>query len=114
MGVTMHQLKENQDFLGILYKKAWEDPSFIEALKQNPLDSIKEHLGRTLQLDSGKSRIEVSDQTDSNIVYLNIPAKVNFDNLELTEEELELVAGGWVSLAAAFAAGFVVGMIAEY
>lgn len=36
----------------------------------------------------------VSDQTDPNMMYLYIPPKPDFDDMELTNEQLEQVAGG--------------------
>jgi hypothetical protein len=39
-------------------------------------------------------KIVVEDQTDESVIYLNIPAKVNIDDLTLTEEQLEQIAGG--------------------
>ena len=36
----------------------------------------------------------MEDQSDSNKIYLNIPQKIDFENLELSEEQLEKVAGG--------------------
>ena len=46
-----------------------------------------------LPISQGKSLI-VSDQTDETIVYINIPAKQDLENMELNEEQLEAVAGG--------------------
>jgi len=34
----------------------------------------------------------VRDQTDESTIYINIPAIVNIDNMELNEEHLEAVA----------------------
>jgi hypothetical protein len=36
----------------------------------------------------------VRDQTDESTVYINIPAKLNTEDVELNEEQLEVVAGG--------------------
>jgi len=35
------------------------------------------------------------------VVYINIPALVNLENIELNEEQLELVAGGGIKDLAA-------------
>jgi hypothetical protein len=40
--------------------------------------------------------IIVEDQTSSSNIYMNIPAKPNYENFELTDEQLEVVAGGIV------------------
>jgi hypothetical protein len=34
------------------------------------------------------------DQSDPDCVYLNIPSEPNLDELQLTDEQLEAVAGG--------------------
>lgn len=39
-------------------------------------------------------KIVVQDQTDSSVIYINIPAQPNTDDMQLTEEELEMIAGG--------------------
>jgi hypothetical protein len=41
-----------------------------------------------------EKKMVVRDQTDDSMVYNNIPAKVDFDNMELNEEQVEAVTGG--------------------
>jgi hypothetical protein len=38
--------------------------------------------------------IVVNDQTDQSAVFINIPAVPTMENMELTEEQLEAIAGG--------------------
>ena len=42
---------------------------------------------------------------DPSIIYLNIPAKPDYSNLELTDEELEIVAGGEIGIGGAILIG---------
>ena len=59
-----------------------------------------------MTIPKGK-KIVVEDQTESNVIYINIPQKVNIDEFELTEEQLETVSGGvaWLAVIGVVAAG---------
>lgn len=46
-----------------------------------------------MNLPAGKTLV-VRDQTDESTVYINIPVKLNIDDIELSEEQIEVVAGG--------------------
>jgi hypothetical protein len=43
--------------------------------------------------------VVVEDQTNPSIIYLNIPAKPDYSNIELTDEQLEVIAGGEIGIA---------------
>ena len=70
--------------------KAREDASFKEALIADPVAAIEEFSGQSIPT-KGRELVVV-DQSDPTKVYLNLPHDPN--ELELTEEELEAVAGG--------------------
>lgn len=74
--------------------EAWNNPAFKAALIENPEEAIKSLTGQQVKLPKGKDRLVVVDQTDSKAFYFNLPAQVNMDDVELTEEQLEIVAGG--------------------
>jgi hypothetical protein len=93
MKITLEQQEKGKQLHQELVQKAWESATFKEQLINNPEDAIAEVTGVTSKLSNDMS-ILVEDQTDVNVIYLNIPAKVNLDNFELTDEQLELVAGG--------------------
>jgi len=76
--------------LKTIITKSWEDEAFKQELINNPVQAIEKLSGKPLDLKGKK--IVVLDQTDPSVFYINIPA--NPDNLELTESELEAVAGG--------------------
>jgi hypothetical protein len=76
--------------LKTLINKCWEDTSFKQELVANPVQAIEALSGKPFDLKGRK--IIVNDQTDPSAVYINIP--VNPDNMELSEVELEAVAGG--------------------
>ncbi|RSK47566.1 NHLP leader peptide family RiPP precursor [Hymenobacter rigui] len=91
-----------------IVQKAWEDPQFKEELMKNPAATMEKFAGHKLNLAEGQ-KLVVVDQTDTSTVYFNIPRKVDVDSLELTEEQLETVAGGSTPFCA-IGYGFVVGI----
>lgn len=74
-----------------LIEKAYENPIFKEDLITNPTGTFESVLGFKFP---SSHRLIVEDQSDSSVIYLNIPSQLNFGELELTDEQLELVAGG--------------------
>ena len=85
--------KKSQKLLQTIITKAWEDETFKQELIANPIDAIEKTTGERINLPEGKTII-VKDQTDVSIVYINIPAEPIMDDLELSEEQLEAIAGG--------------------
>lgn len=55
-------------------------------------------------------RLIVEDQSNTDIIYLNIPQKINLENFELTDEQLELVSGGLIITALALAGYCLLGL----
>lgn len=72
--------------------KAWEDETFKKQLIDNPIETIKKVTEN--HLDFVSKKVVVEDQTDKNKIYLNLPQKLDFENMELSEEQLEKIAGG--------------------
>lgn len=99
------EITQEQKMYAQVVAKAWEDAQFKSELMSNPLETIEKFTGEKLIIGQGQKFV-VADQTDESTVYFNIPRKVDIDTLELTEEQLEMVAGGtWE------AAGVVLGAI---
>ncbi|WP_299715381.1 NHLP leader peptide family RiPP precursor [uncultured Tenacibaculum sp.] len=86
------ELTKGQKLFKDVIEKAWDDKEFKKALLNNPQEAIKQAFGQDLKL--GSNKIVFNDQTDESITYINIPAKLNFDDVELNENDLEKVAGG--------------------
>lgn len=105
MKVTLEQQNQANELLQSLIAKAWESTSFKEQLISNPVKTIGTVTGNDLTaLDQ---KIVVEDQTDSSVIYLNIPRKAYIDNFELTDEQLEAVSGGDIVTIAAVATVFI-------
>jgi hypothetical protein len=89
--MDFNQAQENSEKnLKTIISKCWEDEAFKQELIANPVQAIEKLSGQPLDL-KGK-RIVVADQTDTSVAYLNIPA--NPADMELTDLELEAIAGG--------------------
>lgn len=89
--ITQEQQKQGAEFIKTLAQKAWESSTFKEQLINNPVSTIESFTGQPMLLNT---KIVVDDQTDDSIIYLNIPRKLNLDEIELTDEQLEMVSGG--------------------
>ncbi len=87
------QQQKSQDLLQAVITKAWEDQVFKQELIANPIDAIEKLTGERVKLPAGKTLI-VRDQTDASSIYVNIPSEPKMEDMELSEEQLEVVAGG--------------------
>jgi hypothetical protein len=102
------QLTKEQKIWNSVVAKAWEDESFKQELVASPLEAIRKFTG----IDVGKNLPEgttvvIRDQTDPSKIYLNIPRKVEFSDLQLTDEQLEAVAGGEIMVGVGIGLGIV-------
>lgn len=93
---------QEQQLNAQVIQKAWEDDQFKNELMENPVQTMERLTGQKISLPEGK-KLVVIDQSDDSKVYFNIPKKVDVNSLELTEEQLEMIAGGATPL---FYAGF--------
>jgi hypothetical protein len=82
---------DNQKAIQTVVNKAWDDPKFLADLVASPKAAIAASTGVKIPDDVD---IVVFNQTDAKKVYINIPPKPDFDNMELSDEQLEQVAGG--------------------
>lgn len=96
----MEQKKE-EEVLRLVISKAWEDVNFRKSLIADPIKAIENLTGAKIVLPEGKTLV-VNDQTDKSKVYMNIPSEPNIEDIELTEDQLEIIAGGgqtvWIDL----------------
>lgn len=89
MKLTEKQQK-NSESLNALFTKYHNDETFKEKLINYPTETIKEV---NLMVENNKNLV-IEDQSDPNMIYFNIPAEPDLDQMELTDEDLEMVAGG--------------------
>ena len=85
--------QRKQEIIQTVISKAWEDSNFRKELIADPVTAIERLSGIKIVLPEGKTLV-IADQTDKSKVYLTIPAEPEMENMELTEEQLESIAGG--------------------
>jgi len=85
--------KEKQKLIQTIVNMAWEDESFKNELLDNPLNAIESLAEESIKIPQNKT-IVVNDQSDESVIYINIPPRVKIEDLELSEEQLDIVAGG--------------------
>lgn len=96
MKLTKNQQKE-QKLINLLVNKSWKDESFKKRLIASPIETIESIIGNPIALQEGV-RLVIVDQTNPSYLYLNIPSKPDFTNMDLTDEQLEIVAGGEIGI----------------
>ena len=90
---TIEKQTQGVELLNSIVEKAWKDNAFKEQLIKSPATTISEFTGKPFTMPANKKLI-VEDQSNESIIYLNIPSEPNLDELELSDEQLEQVAGG--------------------
>ncbi len=108
MNNTIEYPEKGAELMKTLAQKAWESSTFKEQLIKNPVATIEQVTGKNVTMLVNK-RIVVEDQTDESLIYFNIPAKPNFDDLVLTEEQLETISGGTSLVCGAYVLGVCIG-----
>jgi len=105
MKLSREEQSKGNDLLKELVSRAQENAAFKDALINNPEETIKS-VNPNIEIPEGMT-IQVADQTSDSVIYINIPQQVNLDNIELTDEQMELVSGGiaLISLSAAAIVG---------
>jgi len=93
MKITKEIQAQAQELTQEIIIKSWEDLEFKNELIRDPLQTLKKLKGKTINLPENTSLV-VEDQSDNNIIYLNIPRQVDLNDFELNDEQLELVSGG--------------------
>lgn len=90
MTLTEEQ-KKGQDVLFRIITEAWLNNDFKKSLISNPEETLEKFFGR--RLPSGK-RIRVTDQSDPEYIYINIPIKPQLNDTELDQSKLDDVSAG--------------------
>ena len=79
-----------QNHFETIIAKSREDETFKKELLTNPIQTLEKLAGKPV--DTYGMKIVFIDQSDKSTLYVNIPTDI--DAMELTEEQLEMVAGG--------------------
>ena len=97
MTYTLENQERGTELLKILTEKSWESPAFRSQLVKNPQLTIQSVVGENFVVPESK-KLVVEDQTDESVIYLNIPGRYDLNDIELSDEQLQVVAGGEVLL----------------
>ncbi|RZS99437.1 class IIb bacteriocin, lactobin A/cerein 7B family [Aquimarina brevivitae] len=103
------ELTREEQLHAQVIERAWNDADFKRNLIANPVETIEAEIGQKINIPEGE-KLVVEDQSDDSKIYLNIPRKIDVDSLQLTEEQLEMVAGGITPTFIAFGYGFMAGV----
>ena len=98
-----------QEILAQALEEAWENEDFKKELIANPLEAIADLTGESLGLKEGVKMV-VADQSEADTFYFNIPNKPILEDVELSEDQMEMVAGGgWGGAIAGWIVGNAIG-----
>ena len=100
--ITQEQQKQGAELMRTLVEKAWDSATFKDQLVKDPVATIEFVTGNKVQENT---KFVVEDQTDNSTIYLNIPAKIDLGNLELSDEQLEIISGGEIFATAGLVIG---------
>jgi len=103
------ELTNEQKINAQIVQEAWDNAEFKKELMANPVAAMEKLTGHKINLPEGQ-KLVVVDQTNESTVYFNIPRKIDITALELTEEQLEMVAGGITPTFIAIGYGFAMGV----
>lgn len=73
--------------------RAWADEHFKQSFIKNPKEIIERMTGVIIPPSVD---LVIHDQTNTKKTYLTIPPIPNFDQMELSDEQLDSIAGGEV------------------
>ena len=85
--------QRGQEVMNTVIAKCWEDEAFKQELIASPVATLEKFTEGKFKAPEGVT-VVVHDQSDPNYFHFNIPQRPDAESLELTDEQLEAVAGG--------------------
>jgi hypothetical protein len=73
-----------------IFERCYQDEAFKQEFMSNPVEVLQRYSEEPI--DTRGYKVVVTDQSDPSVININIP--INEEDLQLTEEQLEHVAGG--------------------
>ncbi|KRD12426.1 hypothetical protein ASE21_00500 [Flavobacterium sp. Root901] len=89
--ILTEEQRKGQDVFFRIITEAWLNDDFKKSLIKNPEATLEKFFGRSLP--TGK-KIKVTDQSDPEYLYINIPVKMQHKDQELDEKKLDKLSGG--------------------
>ena len=89
--LSVESREELQQLIAPLVERTYTDAAFKAEFIANPSEVIQRETGASFELPE-KVDFVVLDQSNPYAVYIPLP--VNEESIELSDEELELIAGG--------------------
>lgn len=97
--MELNNEEKNKELIIKAIEEAHTDAAFREKLLSDPLEAINSLTDQKFDFESGKKIVFV-DQEDAapantdTVFYINIAEQNNIEDLQLSEEQLEAIAGG--------------------
>ncbi|QOG01214.1 hypothetical protein [Flavobacterium sp. MDT1-60] len=88
--ILTKEQKKGQDVFFSIIAEAWENDDFKKSLIKNPEKTLAVFFGRNLPI--GK-KIKVTDQSDPEFLYINIPIKMKPEDQEPDEKKIDNCSG---------------------
>lgn len=82
--ILTEEQKKGQDVFFKIITEAWENDDFKESLITNPEETLEKFFGRSLP---NVKKIKVTDQSDPEYLYINIPIQLKQSDKELNEKK---------------------------
>lgn len=86
-----NQQNKGREILSELFRKAWNNEEFKTALIHNPKQTLERMFGKIIP-DSRK--IKVTDQSDPDFLYINIPVNPQDENFRLSGNRMHIGEDG--------------------
>jgi len=97
MLITKEMQEQGSEVIESLFNEVRGNAAFKAEFLKSPREVLEKFTGKKLDLPENITLV-AEDQSDPSVVYLNIPKKLDLSNFELTDEQLELVAGGEIGI----------------